>query len=66
MIAIIDGSSRAYGGIVLDFPRCRSGGGTIEEALRNAGKAVRPWAKRQLRTARNCSDSVEALCIRWL
>jgi hypothetical protein len=38
----------------------------IEEALWNAGKAVRPRAKRQLRTARNCSDSVEALRIPWL
>jgi hypothetical protein len=28
MIAII---SRGYGGMVLDFPRCRSGGGTIEK-----------------------------------
>lgn len=45
MIAIIDGGSRAYGIIVLDFPRCRSGRGTIEEALWNAGKAARPWRR---------------------
>ena len=42
-VALIDGESGAFGVVVPDLPGCTSAGGTVEEALRNAGEAVRLW-----------------------
>ena len=44
-VALVDGSPGAYGVVVPDLPGCTSGGGTIDEALRNAVEAVRLWAE---------------------
>ena len=44
-VALIDGEAGSYGVIVPDLPGCTSGGGTTDEALRNAVEAVRLWAE---------------------
>ena len=42
-VALIDGETGAFGVVVPDLPGCTSGGGTVEDALRNAAEAVRLW-----------------------
>jgi len=44
-IALVDGRAGAYGLTVPDLPGCTSGGGTTDEALRNAVEAIRLWAE---------------------
>jgi hypothetical protein len=66
MIAIIDGSSRAYGGFVLDFPRCRSGGGTIEEGCGTPARPCGPGRRGNCGRRGTAASSVEALRIPWL
>jgi predicted RNase H-like HicB family nuclease len=42
-IALVDGSAGAYGVVVPDLPGCTAMGATVEEALRNAARAVSDW-----------------------
>jgi predicted RNase H-like HicB family nuclease len=44
-VALIDGETRAFGVVVPDLPGCTSAGGAVEDALRNAAKAVRLWCE---------------------
>jgi predicted RNase H-like HicB family nuclease len=44
-VALVDGETGAYGVTIPDLPGCTSGGGTTDEALRNAVVAVRLWAE---------------------
>jgi predicted RNase H-like HicB family nuclease len=44
-VAIVDGKPGAFGVVVPDLPGCTSGGGTVEEALRNAVEAVTLWVE---------------------
>ncbi|MBS7698755.1 MULTISPECIES: type II toxin-antitoxin system HicB family antitoxin [unclassified Chelatococcus] len=42
---LIDGEAGAYGVVVPDLPGCSAMGETIEEALANAGEAMRDWTE---------------------
>ena len=44
-VALVDGSTGAYGVVVPDLPGCTSAGLTTDEALRNAVEAVRLWVE---------------------
>ena len=44
-VALIDGEAGAYGVTFPDLPGCTSGGGTTDEALRNAVEALRLWVE---------------------
>jgi predicted RNase H-like HicB family nuclease len=44
-VALVDGSTGAYGVVVPDLPGCTSAGPTTDEALRNAVEAVRLWVE---------------------
>jgi predicted RNase H-like HicB family nuclease len=47
-VALVDGRAGAIGVVVPDLPGCSSGGGTVDEALRNAQEAVGLWADEML------------------
>ena len=42
-IALIDGEPGAYGAAFPDCPGCTAMGDTVDEAIRNAGEALREW-----------------------
>ncbi|WP_297507790.1 type II toxin-antitoxin system HicB family antitoxin [uncultured Caulobacter sp.] len=42
-IALIDGAPGAYGAVIPDCPGCTAMGDTVDEALDNAGAALRDW-----------------------
>lgn len=44
-IGLIDGEVDGYGMTFPDLPGCYSGGGSIDETMRNAVEAVRLWAE---------------------
>jgi predicted RNase H-like HicB family nuclease len=43
-VALVDGSKKAWGVIIPDFPGCHGGGGTVEEAIADATSALREFA----------------------
>jgi predicted RNase H-like HicB family nuclease len=44
-VAIVDGKPGAFGVVVPDLPGCTSGGGTVDQALRNAVEEVTLWVE---------------------
>lgn len=45
-VALVDGKSNAFGVVFPDVPGCRATGKTMEEALFNAGVALKDWIAR--------------------
>src|ERR1700733_1090923 len=44
-VALIDGAAGAYGVLFPDLPGCTAMGWTMDDALDNAGEALRDWAE---------------------
>lgn len=44
-VALIDGAPGAYGVVFPDLPGCTAMGDTVDEALVNAGEALRDWVE---------------------
>ena len=43
-LAIVDGSGKAWGAVIPDFPGCHGGGASPEEAVADATRALREFA----------------------
>ena len=42
-VGLLDGKAGAYGVVIPDAPGCAAMGKTVEDAIQNAGKALREW-----------------------
>lgn len=63
-VALIDGAVGAYGVVFPDLDGCTAMGGTVDEALVNAGEALRDWVEATEAQGRNVPSPRKAEAIR--